>query len=440
MERQYDVLIVGSGVAGLFAALHLPTNKKIAIITKSCVEECDSYLAQGGICVLKNEEDYPSYFEDTLRAGHYENNRESVDIMLRSSQEVIKDLVDFGVDFERKHGEFVFTREGGHTTFRILHHEDLTGKEITSKLLMRVQERDNISVFENTTMVDVLEAENECYGLVVELEDGRVQKVFADYTLWACGGIGGLYEHSTNYSHLTGDALAISLNHNIELENIDYVQIHPTILYSTKPGRSFLISESVRGEGAILLDKNGERFADELLPRDLLTAKIREQMEKDGTEYVRLSLERKEPEEIIKRFPNIYRYCLEEGYDITKEPIPVVPAQHYFMGGVKVDKDGRTSMKRLYSAGETACNGVHGANRLASNSLLESLVWAKRAAKDMVNHYELPDEEIVHKLDTMTDDSRLCSYDSVAEQYHDSVRKKIKEESQKRQSMKTKEN
>lgn len=432
MENKYDVVIVGNGVAGLFAALHLPEDKQIAIITKGELEECDSFLAQGGICVMKSEEDYADFFEDTLRAGHYENNRDAVDMMLRSSQDVIKELVDFGVDFERQHGDFVFTREGGHTTFRILHHEDLTGKEITSKLLIEVNKRKNISLFVKTTMIDILEQENTCFGIVCELPDKTVKCVYCDYTIWACGGIGGLYEHSTNYPQLTGDALAISLNHNITLENVDYVQIHPTILYSKKPGRRILISESVRGEGAILLNKAGERFADELLPRDLLTEEIRKQMELDGTEYVKLSLAAMEPEEIIKRFPNIYRYCLEEGYDISKEAIPVVPAQHYFMGGVKVDLNGRTSMERLYSAGETACNGVHGANRLASNSLLESLVWAKNAALDITNHYEAVDEQVLKQLCEKNENTDFANYDSVKEQYHESVKQKIKEDGEAR--------
>lgn len=423
MDKEFDIMIVGCGVAGLFAALHLPKDKKIAVISKADLEESDSFLAQGGICVLKNEADYFSYFEDTMQAGHNENNRESVDIMIRSSQEVIRDLVDFDVEFERDHGEFVYTREGAHSAARILYHEDLTGKEITSKLLIEAKKRDNITFFAHTTMVDILEKENECFGIVAELEDGTIEKIYSDYTIWACGGIGGLYEHSTNFRHLTGDALAISLNHNIELENIDYVQIHPTTLYSKKPGRRFLISESVRGEGAILLDENDHRFVNELLPRDLLTIEERKQMKMEGSDYVRLSLENMSEKEIKKRFPNIYKRCLEEGYDITKEPIPVVPAQHYFMGGVKVDSNGRTSMNRLFAAGETACNGVHGANRLASNSLLESLVWAKRAALTIAGNYQISDGK-----EYFEDKVYDKSYSEYAKDYHDSVREKIEEE------------
>lgn len=432
---EYDIMIVGNGVAGLFAALHLPPDKKIAIITKADLEESDSFLAQGGICVLKNEDDYFTYFEDTMRAGHYENNRESVEIMIRSSQDIIRELVDFGVDFERDQGEFRFTKEGAHTAARILYHEDLTGKEITSKLLSRVKELPNVTLFTHTIMVDILEKDNVCYGTVVELADGTVTRIFSDYTIWACGGIGGLYEHSTNFRHLTGDALAVALKHDIELLNIDYVQIHPTTLFSKKPGRRFLISESVRGEGAILLDKNHQRFVDELLPRDVLTKKIYEQMKKDGTDYVLLSLKKMSSEDIMKRFPNIYRRCLEEGYDITKEPIPVVPAQHYFMGGVRVNSNGRTSMERLYAAGETACNGVHGANRLASNSLLESLVWAKRAALEIAEKYSSVSREWcrTYFIEEMGDACPDKPYSEYGEDYHNSVRQKIEEERKRRE-------
>lgn len=434
MGKEFDIMIVGTGAAGLFAALHLPKDKKIAMISKADLEESDSFLAQGGICVLKNEDDYSAFYEDTMRAGHYENNKESVDIMIRSSQDIIRKLIDFGVDFEREHGEFIYTKEGAHTASRILYHEDLTGKEITFKLLEQVKQQPNITLFSNTTMVDILEKDNICYGIIAELSDGSIKKFITDYTIWACGGIGGLYKHSTNFRHLTGDALAISLKHNIELENVDYVQIHPTTLYSKKSGRRFLISESVRGEGAILIDQNGERFVDELLPRDLLTIEIKKQMKKEGSDFVRLSLKKMRPEEIMKRFPNIYRRCLEEGYDITKEPIPVVPAQHYFMGGVKVDLNGKTSMGRLYAAGETACNGVHGANRLASNSLLESLVWAERAAKEIGDCYSLVSIEFCAKeFESADTEERMQRYEKYENEYHDLVRQKIEDDRKSRE-------
>lgn len=385
MKKQYDIIIIGCGVAGCFTALHLPQDKEILMITKSELEESDSFLAQGGICVLKDETDYASFYEDTMRAGHYENRPESVDMMIRSSQAVIQELIEYGVDFARENGELRYTREGAHSTNRILYHEDITGKEITSKLLEQVRQRKNVTIFTHTTMLDILCRDNCCDGVVLKTADGDFRAVFAQNVMWACGGIGGIYENTTNYPHLTGDALALSLKHQIRLQNINYVQIHPTTLYSKKKERRFLISESVRGEGAHLYDKNGNRFVNELLPRDLLTKEILKQMEKDGTDFVWLSMLPIKDLDVTLRFPNIYQKCLEEGYDVTKEWIPVVPAQHYFMGGVYVDLNSHTTMRHLYAAGETCCNGVHGANRLASNSLLESLVFAKNAAWHMTH-------------------------------------------------------
>lgn len=384
-----EVLIVGSGCSGLYCALQLPRDKEITLITKADLESNDSYLAQGGICMLKDDEDYDSYFEDTMKAGHYENDRESVDIMIRSSQDVVQDLLEYGVRFHRdENGELDFTREGAHSDKRILFHEDITGKEITSKLLAQVKKLPNVKLMEYTTMEDLITKDNTCYGAVVRKKDGMLETIQADCTVLATGGIGGIYRHSTNFRHLTGDALAIAIRHGIELQDINYVQIHPTTFYSKDDKtRSFLISESVRGEGAKLYGKNMERFANELLPRDLLSQKIHEQMKKDGTEHVWEDL-RPIPHDVLENhFPNIVEHCREAGYDVFKECIPVVPAQHYFMGGIKVDHESRTTMNQLYAVGETACNGVHGKNRLASNSLLESLVFSKRAAQDLVEHY-----------------------------------------------------
>lgn len=383
MKKKTDVVIVGTGAAGLFCALKLPSRYHILMITKDDVDRSDSFLAQGGICMLRGEEDYESYFEDTMKAGHYENDRDSVDVMLRSSQDVIQDLIRYGVEFEQEQGELAFTREGGHSRPRILFHADVTGKEITGKLLKKAQERDNITIREHTMMLDILCENDCCRGVVIRDPEGKISAIEAEYVVLASGGLGGLYRHSTNFRHITGDALAVALRHGIELQHIDYIQIHPTTLYSEKPGRRFLISESVRGEGAILLNRKKERFVDELLPRDVVTKAIHRQMEEDDMPYVWLSLEKIPEETIRSHFPNIYRRCLEEGYDVTKEYIPVVPAQHYFMGGIRVDLSSRTSMEGLYAVGETSCNGVHGKNRLASNSLLESMVFAGRAAAEM---------------------------------------------------------
>ena len=386
MNNQTDILIVGSGAAGLFCALSLPTDRTITIITKDKADQSDSFLAQGGICVLKSENDYKSYYEDTMRAGHYENREESVEQMIHSSPSIIDALEHYGVEFEKENGKFLYTKEGGHSDSRILFHKDVTGMEITSKLLSRAQERENITICEYTTMLDIIKEEERCVGVVIQKPDNTMDTLYANTTVLACGGVGGLYRHSTNYRHITGDAIAIALRHKIKLEHIDYVQIHPTTLYSKTPGRRFLISESVRGEGAILLDKNGNRFVDELLPRDRLTEAVRRQMKKDNTEFVWLSMAPIPEDAIRGHFPNIYQRCLEEGYDCTKEPIPVVPAQHYFMGGIWVDQNSHTSLDGLYAIGETSCNGVHGRNRLASNSLLESLVFAKKAATHIVKH------------------------------------------------------
>ena len=440
-----DVVIVGCGVAGLYCALNLPSTLTVMMLAKTTVDECDSMLAQGGICVQHDDADYAPFFEDTLRAGHYENRCESVDLMIRASRSIIADLVKRGVDFERDQaGDLRYTREGAHSRPRICFHSDITGDEITSTLLARVRELPNVRILEHTCMDDILVARDEaqvnaeiaakrdtetqgearaaaqgeatqnpvkaemknctvhdaaataaqrgskahqpqtrCCGVLAHTADGAQLRIFAGQTLWACGGIGGTYPRSTNFPSLTGDACAIAARHGIALEHMDYVQIHPTSLYSTQPGRAFLISESCRGEGAVLLDANGQRFTDELQPRDVVSAAIYRQMAAEGSDSVRLSFANVPKDEITGHFKNIYERCLEEGFDITREPIPVVPAQHYFMGGVRVDRNSATDMPGLYAAGETSCNGVHGKNRLASNSLLEALVFAQRAAWDM---------------------------------------------------------
>lgn len=424
-----DVVIVGCGVAGLFCVLHLPKDKQIVVVSKDTLDQSDSFLAQGGICVQRDEEDFEPYFNDTMKAGHYENNPRSVEVMIRSSRDTINDLIDFGVEFQKDENGYIYTKEGAHSRPRILYREDETGKEITSKLLQRVKERPNVTLIEYYTMVDLLTEDNVCYGIIGHDKEGVYSTVTADYTVLATGGIGGLYEHSTNYRHLTGDALALALRHEIKLQDIDYIQIHPTTLYQENPGRKFLISESVRGEGAILLNAKGERFTDELQPRDVVTRAIWKEMEKEGTKHVWLSLAPIPKEEILSHFPNIYAKCMSVGYDITKEPIPVVPAQHYFMGGVAVDEYSKTSMERLYAVGETACNGVHGKNRLASNSLLESLVFAKRAAGQMAECYTSVEEErekqVVWKAD-------ITAYAGYAEQYKKAVLAAIEQEKEKR--------
>ena len=419
MEKA-DVIIAGTGVAGLFCALNIPENKNVFMITKDAVENNDSFLAQGGISTLKNKDDYDSYFEDTMRAGHYENDKTAVDVMIKSSPDIIKDLIQYNVDFDMEGKNFSYTREGAHSNFRILHHKDITGKEITSKLLEAVKKRKNIHISEYSKMVDIIEENGVCTGIVYK-KDGIVHTVKSKVTVLATGGIGGIFESSTNFPHLTADGVAIALKHNIDIKDINYIQIHPTTLYSKEKGRRFLISESVRGEGAYLLNKKGERFVNELLPRDVVSSAILNQMEKDNSDHVYISVTHLDPDFVKSKFPNIYERCLEEGYDMTKEPVPVTPAQHYFMGGIKVNTDSKTSMENLYAAGEVSCNGVHGANRLASNSLLESLVFAKRAVKDFVKYID----DI--RISDFQPDTQCYNDDSkIDEEYRKSILNEIK--------------
>lgn len=415
-NMETDILIIGCGCAGLYCALQLDSGKKITVITKSDLESSDSFLAQGGMCMLKDESDYSSYFEDTMKAGHYENDQTSVDLMIRSSRAVVEDLLEYGVEFQREaDGSLAYTREGAHSNKRILFHEDITGKEITSKLLKQAKQRENVVLMEYTEMVDLICEDNVCYGAVVRFADGTIETVRSQYTILATGGIGGLYRHSTNFHHLTGDGIAVAIKHKIRLKDINYIQIHPTTLYSEKEEeRSFLISESVRGEGAKLYGKDMKRFVNELLPRDRLTAEIRKQMQKDGTDFVWEDLRTIPKEELKTHFPNIVEHCREMGYDVTKECIPVVPAQHYFMGGIAVDHQSKTSMDRLYAVGETACNGVHGRNRLASNSLLESLVFAGRAAADLMAGYQRTEPDA---FDGMLDKEYYQNKEKLSEEY-----------------------
>lgn len=382
MEENYDVIIVGTGIAGLFCALHLPDHMKILMITKEKVEKSDSFLAQGGICVLKNALDFEAYVQDTLKAGKYENNREAVEVMIGSSREVINELLALDVGFDQENGQLLYTKEAAHSTNRILHHADVTGEEITSKLLQAVQRKENITIYEYCEMIDLIRDEERAIGIVAN-KQGDYTYFYGQSIVLATGGIGGIFKASTNYAHITGDGVAIALRHGIEVEHINYIQIHPTTLYSQEKGKRFLISEAVRGEGAYLLNEKRERFVDELLPRDIVSQVIRKEMDKFKTDHVYLSLKHLDGNYVKKRFPHIYSTCQQQGYDLTCDDIPVTPAQHYFMGGIKVDLNSRTSLKGLYAIGETSCTGVHGANRLASNSLLEALVFSKRAARDI---------------------------------------------------------
>ncbi|MBP5242364.1 MAG: L-aspartate oxidase [Clostridia bacterium] len=425
MKKKYDVIIVGAGVAGLNCALHLPSDKSVLVICKGKPTESDSYLAQGGICMLRGQEDFEGYFEDTMRAGHYENDPDTVRCMLENSQEQIAELVDCGVQFARDEaGNFRFTREGGHRRPRILFHEDCTGLEITTRLYSKVSALKNVRIQPYVTMLDILEHQGAAAGIVAKAgAAGEPFTIYSDYVVLATGGIGGLYKNSTNFRSLTGDGLAVCIEHGVEVEHLDYVQIHPTTLYSKKRGRRFLISESVRGEGAWLLNAKGERFTDELQPRDVVTAAILAEMKKEGSSFVRLDLRPIDREMITEHFPTIVRHCAEEGYDVFAEPIPVVPSQHYFMGGIKSDLQGKTTMPGLYAVGETCCNGVHGKNRLASNSLLESLIFAKRAALDIAENYRVLPLSAGEEAERRTNRAKYVDVKSLFQRYKKLIRR-----------------
>lgn len=385
-NKNVDVLIIGSGVSGLYSALNLKDNLNVLVVSKGKIDCTNTYLAQGGISVARNKEDIPDFIEDTLKAGQYKNDLDAVKVLTSESIENVEELVSLGLKLDLdKDGNWDYTKEGAHCINRIVHTDDHTGEDVEKTLIKNVLAKENITVLEDTFFVDIIEDNNKCIGGIL-IKDGKQINIFAKYVILACGGIGGLYKNSTSQRILKGDGLATALRHNVELKDINYIQIHPTAFYDeTQDERRFLISESVRGEGGILTNVNGERFINELLPRDVVSAAVFEQMEKTNTPYVFLDISFLDSNYLKNRFSLIYQNCLAKGTDITKEPIKVSPAQHYFMGGIKVDTNSKTSLEGLFAVGETSCTGIHGANRLASNSLLEGLVFSHRAA-NLINN------------------------------------------------------
>ena len=387
MENKYvDVLIVGSGVAGLYSALNLRDDLDVMVVSKDKIDCTNTSLAQGGISVARDVNDVPYFIEDTLKAGQYKNDVQAVKVLTKESIENVDSLVALGLDVDKDdEGNWDYTKEGAHCVNRIIHTQDKTCENMDNTLVENVLNRKNIKVYEDTFLVDIIEKNNKCIGAIL-FKDNKQINVFAKSVILASGGIGGLYKNSTSQRILKGDGLAVALRHDVELKDINYIQIHPTAFYDESDDeRRFLISESVRGEGGKLYNINGERFVDELQPRDVVSQAIFKEMEKTNFPYVLLDISFLDENYLKNRFSTIYNKCLEKGTDITKEPIKVSPAQHYFMGGIKVNLDSETSMENLYAVGETACTGIHGANRLASNSLLEGLVFSKRAA-NLINH------------------------------------------------------
>ena len=385
MENKYvDVLVVGSGISGLYCALHLRQDLNIMVVSKDKIECTNTSLAQGGISVARDFDDIPFFIEDTLKAGRYKNDLQAVEVLTKESIENVDYLVSIGLDIDKDtDGNWDYTKEGAHCVNRIIHTQDNTGENVQKTLTKNAFERKNLKFYEDTFLVDIIERNDKCIGAVL-LKDKKQINVFSKFVVLACGGIGGLYKNSTNQRILKGDGLAVALRNNIELKDLNRIQIHPTAFYDESDNeKRFLISESVRGEGGKLYNVDGEKFVDELLPRDIVSEAIFKEMKKTDTPYVYLDISFLNSNYLKNRFSTIYKKCLEKGTDITKEPIKVSPAQHYFMGGIKVDLNSRTSLKNLYAVGETACTGIHGANRLASNSLLEGIVFSKRAAQEI---------------------------------------------------------
>ena len=406
----YDVLIVGTGIAGLYTALNLRDDIRILMITKNSFRDCNSYLAQGGISTSLGLFDEENYFNDTVKAGNYHNDTKAVKLLIKNSIENINTLIKLGVPFDKTKEKLNYTREGGHSEFRIVHVKDETGKSVTETLLNIVSKKRNITMLENTALIDLICKDNTCYGGILR-DSHRTYKVNSKFTILATGGIGGIFNSTTNVEYLTGDGLNISLKHNIEIKDMEYLQLHPTVLYEPDvKGKKLLLSESLRGEGGIIVNQNKEVFINPLLPRDIVSTSILNEISKTPTNpYVYLDMTKKSKEFLMYRFPFLYNECLKRGYKMDKDLIPIAPAHHYCMGGIKVDLFSRTSMNNLYAVGEASCTGVHGSNRLASNSLLEALVFAKQASENInskINeiHYKLDSyEELIRYLKRKVD-------------------------------------
>ena len=407
-EKQYDFLVIGSGLAGLSFALKVADKGKVAILTKTDIYETNTSFAQGGIAAVTYQPDnYEKHVKDTLIAGDGLCNEEVVRMVVKEAPAQINELINWGTHFDQVNGKFDLAREGGHSESRILHHKDDTGKEIQRALVERVKQHPNIDIYEHYFALDIITQHHlgvlvkwrntniECYGAyALDIKKKKVIKFLSRITLMATGGTGNLYSTTTNPGIATGDGIAMIYRAKGTVENMEFVQFHPTSLFNPNERPSFLISEAMRGHGGILKTIDGKEFMhkyDErgsLAPRDIVARAIDHEMKLRGDDYVYLDCRHLDPRGLIKHFPNINEKCRNLGIDIRKDYIPVVPAAHYLCGGVKVDMNGRTVINRLYASGETASTGLHGANRLASNSLLEAVVYADRAARHALNHYK----------------------------------------------------
>ena len=392
LEKEYfDVVIIGSGIAGVYTALEIPENYSVCILTKESIDISNSVLAQGGIAVSLDKEDSPElHFKDTIYAGAGMCDEKSVWVLVNEAAHNIESLCKYGVNFDRKNaGELSLTREGAHSKRRIIHAGDTTGKEVCDKLISVVRTRPNVRIKERIFALDLLTDEQGCKGVFTFDENLSIYKVFlSNIVVCATGGFGQIYSNTTNPEVSTGDGVCLAYRAGAELMDLEFIQFHPTVLFHPE-NKSFLISEAVRGEGALLRNVHGRRFMpeyhhlNELAPRDVVSRSIFEELKKTDSECVYLDITSKSREYLENRFPNIFKTCLGYGIDISKDYIPVAPAEHYCMGGIKTDIFGRTNINGFYAVGESACNGIHGANRLASNSLLEGLVFGNIIGKEI---------------------------------------------------------
>ena len=408
MVKKYDFLVIGSGIAGMSFALKVAHRGKVALVCKSQLEEANTYFAQGGIASVTNllVDNFEKHIEDTMIAGDYLSDRVAVEKVVREAPSQIEELINWGVDFDKNEkGEFDLHREGGHSEFRILHHKDNTGAEIQRSLVKAVKNHPNITIYENHFAIEIITQHHlgetvtrqtpniECYGAyILDTQSGLVDTFLSRITLIATGGVGAVYKTTTNPLVATGDGIAMVYRAKGTVKDMEFVQFHPTALYHPGDRPSFLITEAMRGYGAVLRTRDGKEFMhkyDErlsLAPRDIVARAIDNEMKNRGEDFVYLDVTHKDPEETRSHFPNIYEKCLSLGIDITRDYIPVAPAAHYLCGGILVDLDARSSINRLYAVGECACTGLHGGNRLASNSLIEAVVYADAAAKHSMAH------------------------------------------------------
>ena len=447
--KQFDYIVIGSGIAGLTFALKVAGHGRVAVVTKKNLSEANTQYAQGGIAaVTKPTDSIDLHVADTLRAGAGLCREDVVRSVIEEGPDRVQELIELGMDFTREEtisadGERVYSlgKEGGHSKRRVLHTKDATGREVMRALLAALERAPSVSVFEDHFAIDLIttakledNTENRCVGAyVLNRVNGVVETFSAPHVVLATGGSGKVYLYTTNPDIATGDGVAMAYRAGVPIANMEFTQFHPTCLYHPQ-AKSFLVSEALRGEGAVLKDLAGNEFMDSahpmgnLAPRDIVARAIDSEMKRSGTGHMHLDITHKSAPFIMDRFPNIYRTCLEFGIDITKEPIPVVPAAHYQCGGVKTDVDGRTELPGLYAVGEVASTGLHGANRLASNSLLEGLVCAHRAAMSVLadrqpevgvampkwhsGQAEDPDELVV--VSHNWDEVRRCMWDYVS--------------------------